>query len=149
MSSSFAAQTPDLSPADWDLVHQAVQEQFRFLIETVQQQQPRIRSRPGSNSGNVWSLFSYCTFDLPADHAIDPVVVGVTVAPGENPDQVVVSGEIGGEESGAVFFETEARVVPKTGTAVLAAAGETARTLIAQRHAITDNLVQPCYPPTE
>jgi hypothetical protein len=145
----FREKRADLSQIDWNQVNRIVQREFRTLAGEVRRRWPHIRARAGRTSGRVFFLFAYCTFDVPEDHGIDPVVVGINFGPTPHGGAVVVQGDISGEESGKVYYELPPREVPNQRVAILVAAREIARDLSNQADSIGENLVQANYPPSD
>jgi hypothetical protein len=131
---------------DWDEVHRLIQRVFDDLASRVCEQSLHIRAMNGRTAAQAFPLFSYRTFDIPTDHAIESIAAGVDFQKGPGDDSVTVRGDIVREDTGDILFETEQRVVPLTRTDVFAAAEEASRALSQQAAVILDGLEQPCVP---
>jgi hypothetical protein len=118
------------------------------LAEEVERRSPGARSRPGGTTTGA-GFFSYRTFDVPADHGIDPVVAGVDFGAMPNGPSLRIEADLCGEESGVILYECSPREVAATTAAALAAGEALARELAGQAEAIANALAQPCCPPTE
>jgi hypothetical protein len=100
----------DLTDSDdvWPTLRDLVQQDLALLDNVVLAAVPGASVRPGSNGGGGARLFAYRRFEPVAGSGIDPVVVGVLVRPvtGLSADHVNVSGDIAGELSGDILFES-------------------------------------------
>jgi hypothetical protein len=98
---------------DWAHLRESVQNDLAVLDTGVLAALPNTRVRPGSNRGGGAHLFTYRVYEPAPGSAIDPVVVGVLIRPvSENsPDRFMVSGDIAGESSGDILFESPPREV--------------------------------------
>jgi hypothetical protein len=144
-----AAQTQkatNLSQVDWDLVYEAIQAIFEPMAEAIHRRRPDTRSRANRAAAHAFFLFAYRVFDVPMDHAIDPVVVGVEFAPAPTNGGVLVRGDISGEESGRIYFELDESEVPSARAVVLEAARQTATQLSNQVEVVIEALAQPGPP---
>lgn len=138
-----------LGPVDWDRVHETVQGLLGRLVHTLAAQRPDIRSQPGRAAARAFPLFTYRTFDVPADHAIDPVVVGVVFEPAATGNGLSLRADICGEESGRIFYALQEREVALAAEPVLTAAQELASQLSEQVEIVIAALAQPCPPEPE
>jgi hypothetical protein len=136
-------------PVDWDQVNQLVQGTLRRLADRVQERRPETRSQAGRTSAQSFHLFAYRVIEVPSDHGILPLVVGVDFDPAPDGSEVIVAGDITAEETGEVFYEVAERRVARTREAVLTAAYEVAGELANQVDLVVDNLAQARFPPHE
>jgi hypothetical protein len=140
---------PAQGAVDWDEVHQLVQRVLDGLAAGVCEQHQEIRAMAGQTRARAIHLFSFRTFDIPTDHAIEAVTAGVDFRKGPGDDKVTVRGDIVREESGDILFETPSQLVSNTHEPMLTVANEVANALSQQAEAILAGLDQPCCPETE
>ena len=146
MSNPLSNGVPGLTSADWDLIHEKIQEVLAEMGRRVAERWPTISSQGGRTSTQRFPLFSYRTFQGAAEGEADAVVVGLDIQPQE---QVVsIRGDISGEETGRIFFDEacEAEVEPER-DAVLRAALAVARRLAGQLDTIHEALAVPSRAP--
>lgn len=142
MSAPSPNGVPELTPADWDRVHDQVQAVLDGMSRRVQEGRPGIFSRPGKTSTARFPLFSYRTFQAGASPDTDAVVVGLDFQPAEQ--TVRIRGDISGEETGHVFFDEGCEVeVGKSYEEVLRAALDVARRLASEVEKVPEALASP------
>jgi hypothetical protein len=110
MSTTTPAETPGLSPADWDRVHELVQHLLGELAQAVARQCPQVVSRPGRTTTQRFPLFSYRTFSRADREGAEAIVAGVDFKP--EAGGLRVFGDISGEESGQVYYGVEYESLP-------------------------------------
>ena len=127
---------------DWDEIHDAIQPHLDDLASTLRKPGASpVVSKSGRNRGGSWRLFSYRTFYPPQERHVDPVVAGITIESGLD-ESFVVRGDICGEESGDMLFETASRkIIGKP--ALMEACRDIARSLAAQHKRVQDALSDP------
>jgi hypothetical protein len=130
-------------------VDETVQGLLDRLAHAVAAQRPDIHSQPGRASARGFPLFTYRTFDVAADHAIDPVVVGVVIEPAATGERLLLRADICGEESGRIFYALNDREVALAAEPVLTAAQELASQLSEQAEIVMAALAQPGPPEPE
>lgn len=110
----------------WDDVHNQVQDILRRLDEVACRQVPGVRVAAARTKGRSFLLFSYRRFE-PPNETIDPAIVGIAfTASGNN---VVVEGDISGEQLGDLIAELPNRSVASSKSAIVAAAQKVATEL--------------------
>src|SRR5436305_396528 len=112
---------PGLTAAEWDHIHEAVQQFLAQMARQVSEEGSAISSRGGRTSTQRFPLFSYRTFQTAAEPEADAVLVGVDFQAQEQ--GVSIRGDISGEETGHVFFDEacEAEAEPHRDSVVRAA----------------------------
>src|ERR1019366_2763442 len=100
----------DLTPSDFDRLHEAAQKVFDGLAKKIQPRFPTLNAIFGHTTTKKFPMYSYVTFEDQARPEIDPVVVGVDgrVDTGE----IVIQAHAMGEETGAAYFDVPKRVLP-------------------------------------
>ncbi|MGB6044237.1 MAG: hypothetical protein WBF93_13850, partial [Pirellulales bacterium] len=93
----------------WDTVHAEVQRILGDLDDEVRCRVPEATVASGRTTGQAFLLFSYRTFRLPEAHELDAVVAGMTFS--FKGGQIVVRGDISGEEQGDLIDTIPAVVV--------------------------------------
>jgi len=148
MSNRSPNDVMELTSADWDHIHEKVQEVFAEMARRVGERWPTISSRGGRTSTQRFPLFSYRTFQTTAQAEADAVVVGLDFQPQEQ--CVSIRGDISGEETGHVFFDQacEAEVEPDR-ESVLREGLAIARRLAGQLDKIHEALACPSQAPGE
>jgi hypothetical protein len=110
-----------LSQADRVQIHAAVREAFADMRERVGRLCPGASSEVHEvSAGSAW-LHSYVDFSLAGADDRESLIAGIMFGEG-GLGSVRVCGDIRGEESGTVLFETSNRFVPATLQDVTAAA---------------------------
>jgi hypothetical protein len=89
---------------DWAKVNAVAQQVLSSLAECVQDKWPVISSRGGSAPMRNYPLYSYWTFYHTQIPQLDPVVVAVYGKSSDN--STIMRGDICGEETGQIFYET-------------------------------------------
>jgi hypothetical protein len=120
--------------ADWTQVRDLVQTDLAAIDAAVRAGLPMANVRFGSNRDGAGRLFVYRVYEPRASPQIDPVVVGIVVAPTGPADTFRVSGDIAGELLGDVLFEVPPREI--TGREALTEAARDAVGTLAQRSGI-------------
>ena len=133
----------ELSSLDWDEVHRVVQQSLSGMSLRICADHSPIRARGGRTSARAFFLFSYYSFDVPADHGIEAVVVGLDFLQGSTAATVVVVADIVREDTGVILWDGGRRTVPKTRVALLAAAQEIAGALSEWDEMVVEGLKQP------
>lgn len=124
---------------DWDEIHDAVQAILQSLDAEVKRAAPEVCVKSDRNAVRERDLFSYRVYQPGPDSKVDPVVVGVVCALGEN--GFVVRGDISGETIGDVLFEVpEKEVVGRL--AFLEAARNASERLAGQASTVASALQQ-------
>jgi len=145
MTSPHPAETPPRLAIDWENVHEQVQTLWGLLADGVHRYLPAIRSKQGQTTGRAWWLYTYRDFSWPDDE--DAEAVGAGFAPAAGATGVEVKGEICGEETGHLYFEVEAAVIPATPADVSAAAQHVALLLSRQVEIVVGALNERQPPP--
>jgi hypothetical protein len=125
----------------WDDIHDAIQRELSVLSDAVAVQVPNVECRSGRTAGRSFPLFSYRTFRFADDPEFDPIVAGVNFA--DRGTQILISGDISGEESGEVFYSDEhcERVVERATLPTLLREGsKIARNLAARHEVVVESL---------
>jgi hypothetical protein len=139
MNDPIANGVADPVLVDWDRIHEAIQAVLSGLARSVKERWPEVVSRPGRTSTNKLPLFSYRTFELMDSPEADAVVVGLDFQPSET--TVRIRGDLCGEESGRIFYDTDCETeAEKTHGKVLAAALDITGKLTAQADRIREAL---------
>jgi hypothetical protein len=116
---------------DWGEVHTATQVALEPLWKRIVEVHPEAVAKVGRTSSRSFPLFTYQTYFRLDGDDYDPVIVGVGFDPAG--EEIVVSGDISGEESGDVYFDEGcSEVVAGTAEAVAAAASRVASRLVSQ-----------------
>lgn len=136
-----------LSLEDWNQVCVLVHQALRKLKDRVQQLRMDVHCQPGQASANY--LFAYWTFEIPSDHAVNPIIVGVDFDPEDGGGKILIQGSITVEETGQILFETLNRQADNSLAAVLAAAHEVADELAARTEIVIESLEQPRFQANE
>src|SRR3989442_12493265 len=88
---------------DWDAIHNSVQRILAPIDQSVMESFPSCQVQPGASGGKNLPLFSFRVYRL-SQADIEPIVVGVSF---ERMDSTIrVNGDISGEESGTIYYET-------------------------------------------
>ena len=124
-----------LPAAAWDRLKTQVQSIFAELATQVEDQYPTITSRAGVTAARSYGLI-FRTFYPPPGNDKEPVVVSVTLEP-EGTERVMW-GDIVGEDSGDIFYESTGgrRVLNRSFDAILSTAEEIARELASRNECI-------------
>jgi len=132
---------------DWKQVYAALHPIWEEMILKVTRQWPEYIAhiREPEIRGCVF-VTSYCDFEVPTDHAIDPVLAEVAFRPTTVGDCIFLSCDILGESSGKVFFEGPQRVVSNSLPEIIAEAVDLAKTLCERHEIIHEALRQPECP---
>lgn len=142
ISESEGGLTGEADPSiDWDEVKRVVQSVFDEMAGRVLRAWPVLSSRTGSVGARAFPLFVYCTFYAPDGSHLEPVVAGVTFGMGENKKSLVVRGDISGEETGCIHFDTDCdKVAPATTRDAIATGLDIARRLAEQEVVVAEEL---------
>jgi hypothetical protein len=118
------------------------------MIDPLHQHSPNIDSKSGKTAACAFFLFTYLGFNWKDDADSEAVVVGVDFVPSQTRGEVVLRGDICGDETGHVYYEIEKKV-PETRLAILTAARETAEQLSKQvdvvEKALSERRSSPSY----
>lgn len=148
MSRSDALATVDLTDAEWQGVHRAIDQILDELQSRVQQERPKLTCRR-ETVHTARFHFNYRAFDppraaLPVDGKLvsggedrEPLVVGVRMEPAD--DRIRITGDICTEDSGRILYDEGChRETAKSLEALTPAAREIARRLAAQWRLIAE-----------
>jgi hypothetical protein len=145
--STFAVGSFPDPRADWAQVDQVVQDILGAMAGRIRRQWPSIGSQASRTSARAFFLFAYRTFRLADDEASESVIVGLTFEPAPSGERIIVRGDIGGEETGRIDFETPVKEVPNAQAAVLATAYELARELADREDVVVRAVFERHAPP--
>jgi hypothetical protein len=100
----------NLTPCDFDRLHEASQKIFEALARKAQQRYPALKALFGRTTTQKFPMFSHVTFEDKSQPNIDPVVVGIDVR--VDMGLILLEAEIVGEETGKVHFELPNQELP-------------------------------------
>ncbi len=136
------------SPAEigdplWNEVHDRVQRVLGRLDEPVRSIVPHVNVTSGRTQGRSFYLFTYRTYSRTDAPEIDPVVVGLTLAPADHDarELVVIDADISGESTGDGIERLPLRTVRAVREELLLAVHETAFELSHHGQRIAESLL--------
>ena len=138
----------NLKAIDWPSVFERLADVWDALSTKVVAQWPWIQSRRERNwVEGIAYIADYCDFEVPTDHAIDPLSAFVSFTPTVAGDTIEVHSGMCGESSGNRWFRGPTILVHNTTEDVVRVAVELAEELAQHTDIIIEGLQQPTYPP--
>ena len=100
----------DLTPNDFECLHEAAQKIFETLVKKIQVRLPALNAILGRTRTVKFPLYSHMTFEDKTRPGIDPVVVGIDVR--VDTGAILIQGHIMGEETGTAHFDLPNQELP-------------------------------------
>ena len=100
----------NLTPQDFDRLHEAAQKIFEALAKKARLRFPALEASFGRTVTQKFPLYTYVTFEDKARPEIDPVVVGIDVR--VDTGIILLQADIAGEETGKGYFDLPKKELP-------------------------------------
>ena len=136
------ASTGSSESANWDGIHERIQERFRSLSREVLAARPDVVALPGRTSAKANPLYSHCVYLIPAHQEFDALTVGVSF----EADRAAgwrIRAEIAGDSTGIVYFDLPMAAALRDSASLIVAADDAARQLCELKEVVLANLEHP------
>ena len=134
-------ETESATAADWDRIHGQVQTILDSMVEGVRKKVAKLASTGNRTPATkICPLLTYREFSWAEEPDLEAIIVAVRFHFSNR--CLMAQGDIGGEETGCTYFETDEKPVADNPSAVLGAATEIAKRLSQQSVIVINALLE-------